>query len=339
MHGGAVTLAREFMSRTLLPDVLLVTDMLDLAAFLALTRNKSQQLKTVLYMHENQLTYPLPEDPGKGAMRRQKGERDLHYAFINYTSMLCADRIVFNSHFHKEDLFEALPRFLGHFPEFREVGNVPALLQKSIVLPVGIDWEGLRAQAKNAKPRAGRDPLILWNQRWEYDKNLEEFLCALREAAEEKLPFEVALCGQTLQKQSEEFRPQIDELGERVIHLGFADEGRYRKLLAAADITVSTAFHEFFGISIVEAITCGVFPIVPARLSYPELIPETFHSRSLYTSHQELLIRLRSALSHQDETAKLAQDMSVSMQIYDWRRIAPAYDQALEETASSPADV
>ena len=37
-------------------------------------------------MHENQLTYPLPDDPTTGPMRRQLGERDRHYAFINYAS-------------------------------------------------------------------------------------------------------------------------------------------------------------------------------------------------------------------------------------------------------------
>ncbi len=84
MHGGAVTLARRFLEQNLQTNVLLATGMLDLTTFLALTRPFTHQTPVALYMHENQLTYPLPEDGRFGPMRRQKGERDLHYSFINF---------------------------------------------------------------------------------------------------------------------------------------------------------------------------------------------------------------------------------------------------------------
>ena len=219
MHGGAVTLAREFLNRGLSPELLLVTDMLDVTTFLSLTRRRTHSLKVVLYMHENQLTYPLPEEPGSGPMRRQRGERDLHYAFINYSSMLTADGVVFNSQFHMRDLFGQLPRFLGHFPEFRERATVGALRQKSRVLPVGIDWESLWSRASSGVVSAKEVPLILWNQRWEYDKNMDEFLSALETIAAEGVSFEVALCGQSFQKQSQSFLDAVERLGSRVIHL------------------------------------------------------------------------------------------------------------------------
>ena len=47
----------------------------------------------------------------------------------------------------------------------------------------------------------------------------------------------------------------------------------YAALLWAADLVVSTAIHEFFGVAVVEAIYCGCRPVLPWRLSYPELIP------------------------------------------------------------------
>ncbi|RIK20256.1 MAG: DUF3524 domain-containing protein, partial [Anaerolineae bacterium] len=86
MHGGAVTLARFWLDTLSekLPDLILATDLLDLTTFLALTRHKTADVPVALYMHENQLTYPLPADPTIGPMRRQLGERDRHYAFINY---------------------------------------------------------------------------------------------------------------------------------------------------------------------------------------------------------------------------------------------------------------
>jgi hypothetical protein len=96
MHGSAVTLARLYREQYAAnpPDVILATDMLDLSTFLALTRDLTHAIPAGLYMHENQLTYPLPATPGKGPMRRQKGERDYHYVFINYASMVTADFIL-----------------------------------------------------------------------------------------------------------------------------------------------------------------------------------------------------------------------------------------------------
>ena len=121
MHGGAITLARRFLAAKARPDVILATDMLDLTTFLALTRPQTAVIPTILYMHENQLTYPLPADGRTGPMRRQLGERDQHYAFINIASMLAANHVFFNSHYHLESFFDVLPNFLKHFPEYNEL--------------------------------------------------------------------------------------------------------------------------------------------------------------------------------------------------------------------------
>ena len=44
------------------------------------------------------------------------------------------------------------------------------------------------------------------------------------------------------------------ELGDRLVHDGHADIRTYRRLLRSADVVVSTARHEFFGIGVAEAI-------------------------------------------------------------------------------------
>jgi hypothetical protein len=165
-----------------------------------------------------------------------------------------------------------------------------------------------------------------------------EFLSAMDTIASEGFSFELALCGQSFQNQSESFLDAIKRLGSRVVHLGFADEPLYHELLARADIAVSTAFHEFFGISIVEAITCRVFPIVPARLSYPELVPERFHSRCLYSSRQSLLELLRSAITDRDGRVSWAEELSECMKVYDWKQVAPAYDRVLDDVVAAGLD-
>ena len=70
-----------------------------------------------------------------------------------------------------------------------------------------------------------------------------------------------------------------ERLGPRLVHFGFAEsEAAYARLLWDADVVLSTAVHEFFGVSVVEAVYCGAAPVLPNRLSYPELIPPEFHA-------------------------------------------------------------
>jgi glycosyltransferase involved in cell wall biosynthesis len=328
MHGGAVTLARQFEASDFEPDVMVATDMLDVSTFLSLTRETTAGLPIVLYMHENQLTYPLPEDPESGPMRRQHGERDLHYAFINYASMLSADRVVFNSQFHRRSFFDALPGFLNHFPEFREEQTVGQVKERSFVLPVGLDLEELKSASHTLEREL---PLILWNQRWEYDKNPEAFFRVMLTLARQGIPFELAVCGESFQQPPEIFDQAAQRLNRQVIHWGYAEQDLYRKLLWDATLTVSTALHEFFGISILEAAFCQTLPLVPKRLSYPEILPSNFHPSCLYESEDELLEQLKRALADPQSTRETAQALATQVGTYDWKKWAPEYDRLLEE--------
>ena len=333
MHGGAVTLAREFAASDFKPDLVMTTDMLDVSTFLSLTRKRTAGIPVVLYMHENQLTYPLPEDPESGPMRRQHGERDLHYAFINYASMLSADRVVFNSEFHRRSFFNALPGFLNHFPEFREEQTVGQLKERSLVLPVGLDLAKLESAAR---PPERELPLILWNQRWEYDKNPEAFFRIMLALARQGIPFELAVCGESFQQPPEIFDRAAQQLNSQVIHWGYAPHDLYRKLLWDATLTVSTALHEFFGVSILEAAFCQTLPLLPKRLSYPEIIPSEFHEPCLYDGEDELLERLKRALADPQSTRKTAQALAAQVGIYNWKKWAPEYDHLLERVKPTP---
>lgn len=334
MHGGAVTLARRFLQEEAGADLLLATDMLDLTTFLALTRPLTARTPAVLYMHENQLTYPLPVEEDDGPMRRQKGERDLHYAFINYASMVAAECVLFNSHYHRRSFFAALPNFLKHFPEYNELESVEETAAKSRVLPAGVDvgrLERPQGAPRVDRPNVERAPLIIWNQRWEYDKNPAAFFRALYAVAEEGVPFRLALCGESFRRRPVEFEEAQERLGEQIVHVGYAEAERYCSLLWEAEVTVSTAVHEFFGISILEAITCHTFPILPRRLSYPELLPQTFHRRCLYEDDGGLVQRLHWALTEREEAAAAAAALAPQMASFAWREVAPRYDAFLRK--------
>lgn len=316
MHGGAVTLAHRYRQLGIAPDLLLATDMLDLTTFLALTRDLCPDIPVALYMHENQLTYPLR--PGE--------KRDLHYGFINYASMLCAKRIFFNSRFHLESWFEELPRLLKHFPDHNELHTIAELRAHSEVLPLGLSLQRLDAPRPSVRQQG--PALILWNHRWEYDKAPERFLRALYFLAERDLDFHVVLLGEHFVRVPPEFDQAHTRLGERIVQFGYVETfAEYASWLWRADIVVSTAIQEFFGVAIAEAMYCDCLPILPNRLSYPQFIPTEYRHLCLYESEEELVERLHHAVCHIDEIRNISLREQVAH--YDWSIIAPEYDRRL----------
>jgi glycosyltransferase involved in cell wall biosynthesis len=261
--------------------------------------------------------------------------------------MLAADRIAFNSRYHHDAWFSELPRFLRHFPEYNELASVDALRAKSHVIPVGIDCGESAATGDGAiggevTATAGDDepPLVIWNQRWEYDKKPEQMIRALREVAARGVSFRVAICGQTFGDSPSPFDDVREAFGARLAHFGFAAPERYRQLLDAATVTLSTADHEFFGIAVLEAMARGTFALLPDRLSYPELLSgpelsESTRNRCLYNSHAELVDGLCRALESPRETAGLGAELARNARRFDWASVSSLYDQTLESLAVS----
>ena len=316
MLGGAVTLAREFMASDLRPDVILATDMLDLTTFLALTRTRTAGIPTAFYFHENQLTYP------RGP--RQKSRKEP--GFINYASALAADAVFFNSPFHMEAFFDALPNFLKHYGDFNELDSIDVLRGKSSVLPLGVDMHRFDA----FRIPKNDPPLIVWNHRWEPDKNPGAFFKALYRLHDDGLEFRVALLGENFRQQPEEFEVARDALGDRVVHYGYAaDFPTYARLLWSAQVVVSCAHHDFFGVSMAEGIHCGCYPILVNRLNYPNLIPPEFHNGTLYP-RGGLYYALRDYLQKKPPTPP---ELSRHVAQFDWQTLAPQYDAAFAEMA------
>lgn len=322
MQGGHVTLAGAIESAVAQRgpfDVLLATSMTNVPALLGQTRRTLGDIPTVLYMHENQLTYPLsPLD-----------REDLIYAMINWTSMVASDRVLFNSRFHHDVWFEALPGFLGRFPDQRHDALIEPVTARAGVLPVGIDLERLDVSPRHRHDR----PLILWNQRWEYDKGPEAFAAAITELHREGLAFDVALAGERYGEVPEEFSRLRRLLGDRLVHDEYADVDGYRALLRTADVVVSTAQQEFFGIAVTEAIYAGAFPVLPDRLVYPERIPAQHHATCLYAGQSELVAKLRWSIHHRSEAAAIAGSLRPTMALCDWSKQVPVYDDLIAAAA------
>ncbi|TDI74776.1 MAG: DUF3524 domain-containing protein [Bacteroidetes bacterium] len=333
MHGGAVTMARkaeQFVKNNGKPDLIFATDMVNLSAFLALARRDLSDVPVVLYMHENQLTYPLPDGE----------KRDYTYAYINYLACLAADRIVFNSRYHFDEFMEALPGLLRMFPDYTHLNTVRKIKDKCSVLHLGMT---LNAHDKYASSSRSREwgpgmepPIVLWNQRWEYDKNPEAFFKMMNRLDDIGMPFRLILAGEHFEVQPREFERAFERYADRILHYGYADDfPEYSKLLHRADLVVSTSIHEFFGISILEAIYCGCHPLLPNRLSYPELIPDSLHqpllhAPILYEDDDDLFAIMCKILSGEDKLLPQSTLKDVSEHL-EWSSQIVHYDDFLDK--------
>ena len=321
MHGGAVTLARLFNTMDWRPDLILATDMLDLTTFLALTKSKSHGIPTAIYFHENQLSYPWsPTD------RDIQQKRDTHYGFINYASALATDTVFFNSDFHMDSFLNALPRFLRHFPDHQELDSVNTIREKCRVLHLGMDL----AKFDEHKSDHQDLPIILWNHRWEYDKNPESFFNVLGKVKNNGFNFQLAVLGENFSQYPETFINAEKSFQSHIVQWGFADSfSRYAQWLWKADILPVTSNQEFFGGSVMEAMYCDTWPILPNRLTYPELIPPDQHGEHLFIEENELYQKLIWAIDN-IETVRSTHFHSIA-QPFDWQSMVPMYDNAMEQ--------
>ena len=319
MYAGAVELAKIYNTWTdFEPDLLLATDMLDFTTFLALTRKKTATIPTATYFHENQITYPWSAtDPDI------KLKRDNQYGFINYTSALVADQLFFNSPYHQNSFLDALPAFLKQFPDYKGMDNIPSIIKKSKVLPLGINLKQLDATFEIAQNT--NTPLLLWNHRWEYDKNPITFFKALYRLKAEGVAFKVAILGTSYHKVPSIFKEAKKHLAQEIVQFGaLKDFGEYAKWLWKADILPVTNNQDFFGQSVVEAIYCNCFPILPNRLAYPMHIPVDKHNNHFYETEEDFYQLLKQTIL--DYEIWKGQFYQNFVSHYDWRILAPTYD-------------
>lgn len=322
MHGGAITLARQFLAESFRPDLVLVSDMLDLTTFQALTRELTADIPTALYFHENQLTYPWSKTD-----RDVVAGRNNHYGFINYSSAMTADRVFFNSSFHMEEFYKELYPFLKGFPDHNELGTIEQLQQKSEVLHLGMDLA--KFDKVNSMHTHPGPPVILWNHRWEYDKNPTDFFKALSIIQQKGIDFHLIVLGENFTQQPVEFEKAKKEFADRILHFGYAEDfNTYASLLSIADVIPVTSNQDFFGGSVVEAMYNNVHPLLPNRLAFPGHVPAEHVSGILYEDLDGLVDKLSQFLINYPSGTLCTKDW---VSKYDWDTMARIYDHRLED--------
>ena len=302
---------------------LIVTDLMSLSDLKALSKNPFPP--ALVYFHENQFSYPLA--PGE--------QVDYQFGFTDITTALAADRILFNSHTHYDAFFSKLPGFIKMMPDFLPGWVTEEIKGKSSVIYPGCQFPAA-GKEKSSPAKRSSPPIIIWNHRWEFDKNPEDFFGALDCMLQKGVDFRLVLLGENFQKKPAEFLSARERYGDRIIQYGYVDSKQdYLQWLKKGSIVVSTARQENFGISIIEAIRYGCIPVLPNRLSYPEIIPGKFHSDILYNTQEELVDRLSAILQNHHRFQKTGEELSMLMGNFAWEKIIVKYDEVLDKLSQS----
>lgn len=246
-------------------DFILCSPFLDVAAFKGLVPLQYKDVPIYTYFHENQFVYPV----------QINDDRDVHFSLTNLTTALASDKIAFNSHYNLQTFLTGCHDVLRICPDMHCDNFTESIREKAVILYPGIDFHDID---KRSKTRTHNDvAVILWNHRWEHDKNPELFFTTLVQLKAKGIDFRLIVMGKSFNQQPACFEMARHELADNIIHFGYIDSREeYIDMLCLSDIVVSTSLHEFYGISVIEAVRAGCCPLLPDRLSYTEMFPDEF---------------------------------------------------------------
>ena len=235
-------------------------------------------LRKIIYFHENQLCYPV----------QNVKERDFQFGYNQITTSLSADLILFNSQYNLESFLSSIPSFLGLQPDCKPNTKqiVDQIRRKSLVSYFPLQFPSLAPEVSKAEDR---DLHVVWPHRWEHDKDPDLFCRVMIKLSKESFRFKLSMLGEVFGEVPEIISQLKESLGDKIAVFGFLpDKDKYFALLQSADVVVSTARHEFYGVSMLEAVRSGCYPLAPRDLVYPELYP----AECLYNTEQQLYKRL-----------------------------------------------
>ena len=299
---------------TLTPDfdIILSSTFVDVSTMLGLAPKWLVIIPLLTYFHENQFVYPV----------QVEDERDYHFALTNLTTAASSDRVAFNSCYNLDTFLSGCEDIVKKTPDMK-LDIIDTVRSKSRVLYPGLDF----FQLDDATPlEHDRSPVIVWNHRWEHDKNPEFFFNLLFSLDEEGVAFKLIILGQSFSRQPDIFDKARKRLAHRILHFGYEKKlEKYYALLKRGTLVISTSVHEFFGMSVIEAVRAGCRPLLPRRLSYPELFTEDF----LYTDEN-----LETSVKAAFQDGPLDNDAAKKMtERFSWSHLKNDYQHWLTNTS------
>jgi glycosyltransferase involved in cell wall biosynthesis len=153
--------------------------------------------------------------------------------------------------------------------------------------------------------------------------------------------FRLIICGQSFRQTPPVFRWAQCRFQQQIEHWGYApSRADYERRLAGADVIVSTAAHEFFGLAVLEAIALGLEPLLPERLSYPELLEldHTAEAQAFFYegTAESLARRLLQLIDDRQglQSGDLQRVLARTCCRYRWCHRASQLDEALDRVAA-----
>ncbi|GBE04190.1 MAG TPA: DUF3524 domain-containing protein [Nitrospirae bacterium] len=297
-------------------DLIICSTFVDVASFRGLAPRWVREVPLLTYFHENQFEYPMQVNE----------ERDMHFALTNMTTALASDSLAFNSAYNLETFLEGIDKLLKKSYDMK-LENASAIIRdRSRVLPPGIDFSTIDTINE---PEHDGPPVIVWNHRWEHDKNPEVFFNALLKLDSEGVDFRLVVLGESFREYPPIFDKALKKLSDRVLYSGYAkSRDEYAGWLRQGDIVVSTARHEFFGMAVIEAVRAGCCPLLPNRLSYPELFP-----KELLYEEEDFVQRLKECILI---GKRLSPDRAMELtSAFSWDALTPAYMSWIMDSLAS----
>lgn len=303
MEGGAYELAQKFKKLSQKPKVIIATDMVNIPLFYAFANISQNETPCILYFHENQFSYPI-----SNLDTQKQNNRDNHYGFINLTSALFANQIVFNSEFNRTSFFKGVSELVNQLPKNTLNLNIKKL-QSQVIYP-GIDDPISYSNIKSL-------PTLLWNHRWEYDKNPELFIKGLEFLQTKSIFFKLIVLGKgTEKKEVKNFFQK--KFYHELIHCGYVEtREKYINLISRATHLPVTSKHDFFGLSVAEAMNKGCFAILPNHQAYPEHLLKNEQSGIVYDFPNGYFNALENAIKYQSQP-KVNQNFFFEQVIKKW---------------------
>lgn len=282
---------REVLERPY--DLVIATSMTDLSALRGMVP-KLAMIPTIVYFHENQFAYPDNQLQSRPRTSKTRQQLNVEPQMLNLYTALCGDAIVFNTDYNRQTFLNGVAELLKKLPDHVPKGVVEQLSVRSTVLPVPLEdacftpiacrpeveqelWP-VRSTAEHQRKHPEQRPLrLLWAARWEFDKGPVLLLAILEELQRQQVSFQLCLLGQKFRQSPPQFQTIQTAFAAHLVQFGHEpDVHRYRQWLATADMVLSTALHEFQGLAVLEAIAAGCTPVLPNRLSYPEIVSHRY---------------------------------------------------------------
>ncbi|MDH5435022.1 MAG: DUF3524 domain-containing protein [Gammaproteobacteria bacterium] len=325
-RGSSLSLATEFTEQLNCEyDLIIATSMVDLASLRGFVPALAK-IPTIVYFHENQFVYPVSNEQ----------PNIVNAQLTSIYSAICADLILFNSNYNKQTFIQGMKQLLKKLPDKFPEALVSNIFDKSAVLPVPIECNQSKLQDNMidfsaSKKRFTSEPVkIVWNHRWEYDKQPDVLFDALENLKSQGVEFKLSVLGQSFRQVPDCFEKAEKTFKNEILHWGFQSREDYYRILFESDVVISTALHDFQGLSLQEAICAGCIPVAPDRVAYPEYLNrENMYQLSNDRGSEAALLssKLIELIKNPESSKRLIPDLTV----YSTEVLLPQYRQVIEK--------